>query len=115
MNLDENNTKRNRISTKIYTDIDHEKNQLAGNTITKKSEQKARDAMDNEYKIEAKKIIDKELKRTNRSVLNLNTVFSAENVKVISDQAHHSRKYSDYESDDLVHYPPGRNLNYYSD
>ena len=58
---------------------------------------------------------DKELKRTNRNVLTLNTVPRTENVKDISYQLHHTGKYSDYESYNSVHYPPGHNLNYYLD
>ena len=46
------------------------------------------------------------MKRTNRNVLKLNTVFRTENIKDISDQVHHTGEYSDYESDDSVHYPP---------
>ena len=55
------------------------------------------------------------MKQTNRNVLKLNTVFSTENVKDISDQVHHTGKYSDCESDEPVHYSPGHNINYYLD
>ena len=33
-------------------------------------------------------------------------MFRTENIKDISDQVHHTGEYSDYESDDSVHYPP---------
>ena len=42
-------------------------------------------------------------------------MFTTKNVKDISDQVHHTGKYSDYESDNSVHYFPGHNLIYYSE
>ena len=50
------------------------------------------------------------MKRTNRNVLESNTMFSTENVKDVSDQVHHIIKKKDFESDDSVQYPPGHNL-----
>ena len=66
LDMDEKNIKKNDYQLKyILTWIMENGKKLTGNTIKKKSEQKARSSMDNENKIEAK---NKELKRTNRNV-----------------------------------------------
>ena len=73
----------------------------------------------NLQEIQLKKLVQKaryaKLKRTNRNVLTLNTILRTEYVKDIFYQVHHTGKYSDYESYNSVHYPPGHNLNYYLD